>query len=105
MGKRMTGLDTLGEVRRAQRILRRVEKWLTQGERDVKRKAKKDREAFEAKQAERVERGKKKAPSPEWDEAKRLRDANRDADVAAASDALPAMTALMAPFLGGKRRK
>ena len=71
MAKRMTGLDTLGEVRRAQRILRRVEKWLTQGERDEKRKAKKDREAFEAKRAERA---RKKADSPEWDEAKRIRD-------------------------------
>lgn len=37
MGKRISGLDTLGEVRRAMRILRRVERWLMQCERDEKR--------------------------------------------------------------------
>jgi hypothetical protein len=79
MAKRLMGLDTLGEVRRAQRILRRVEKWLVQNERDAKRKAKKDREAFEAKQALRAA---KKKDSPEWDESKRIREANRAADEA-----------------------
>ena len=56
MAKRMLGCDVLGEVRRSQRILRRVEKWLVQCERDVKRKAAKDRERFEAKAKERVAR-------------------------------------------------
>jgi len=37
MSKRMLGCDVLGEVRRALRTLRRVEKWLVQQERDKKR--------------------------------------------------------------------
>lgn len=53
MGKRITGLDTLGEVRRALRILRRTERWLMQGERDAKRRAAKDRERWEAQEMAR----------------------------------------------------
>ena len=40
MAKRITHLDVLGEVRRAQRILRRVEKYLKQVERDDLRRLK-----------------------------------------------------------------
>lgn len=47
MGKRISGLDVLGEVRRAQRILRRVEKFLMQCERDEKRRVEKARERME----------------------------------------------------------
>lgn len=61
MAKRMLGCDVLGEVRRSMRILRRVERWLMQQERDLKRKAAKDRERFEAKAKERVERTVKSA--------------------------------------------
>ena len=41
VGKRITSLDTLGEIRRALRILRRAERWLVQCERDEKRLGKK----------------------------------------------------------------
>jgi hypothetical protein len=46
MAKRMLGCDVLAEVRRSMRVLRRVERWLTQCERDQKRRAAKAREKF-----------------------------------------------------------
>ena len=39
MGKRIAALDPLGEIRRVLRILRRMEKWLAQCERDERRRA------------------------------------------------------------------
>ena len=44
MGKRITVLDVLGEVRRAQRILKRVRRYLEQAERDDARRIQKARE-------------------------------------------------------------
>lgn len=56
MGRRILHLDVLGEVRRAQRILRRVEKYLTQKERDAKRAGVK-RVEREQRERQRVEPG------------------------------------------------
>jgi len=53
MGKRISGLDTLGEVRRALRILRRTERWLMQCERDEKRRGVRERERQERERARR----------------------------------------------------
>ena len=44
MGKRITALDVLGEVRRAQRILKRVRRYLEQSEKDAARRIRKARE-------------------------------------------------------------
>jgi len=39
--KRISHLDVLGEVRRALRVLRRIERWLAQQERDQRRRQRK----------------------------------------------------------------
>jgi predicted RNA binding protein with dsRBD fold (UPF0201 family) len=44
VGKRITALDVLGEVRRAQRILKRVRRYLEQSEKDEARRIQKARE-------------------------------------------------------------
>lgn len=46
-GRRVPPTDVLGEVRRAMRILRRVERFLKQEERDDKRRGAKAAERFE----------------------------------------------------------
>jgi hypothetical protein len=47
MSRRQLQIDVLGEVRRAMRILRRVEKYLVQQEREAKRTGKKRQAKFE----------------------------------------------------------
>lgn len=49
MTKRITALDVLGEVRRAMRILRRVERYLVQQERAAKRSGEKRAAAYKVK--------------------------------------------------------
>lgn len=48
MSRRITSLDVLGEVRRAMRILRRVERYMTQQERAAKRAGEKRKAALDA---------------------------------------------------------
>lgn len=47
MTKRITSLDVLGEVRRAQRILRRVVRYLEQQERAERRRGEKRKTKFD----------------------------------------------------------
>ena len=56
MSRRITSLDVLGEVRRAMRILRRVERYLVQQERAARRAGEKRKAKFDRARA-RVARG------------------------------------------------
>jgi len=57
MSRRITALDVLGEVRRAMRILRRVERYMVQEERAERRSGEKRKVAFERARATPAELG------------------------------------------------
>lgn len=57
MSRRINALDVLGETRRAMRILRRVERYLVQQERDAKRQSEKRKQREERERATAAELG------------------------------------------------